>query len=162
MAPSAIASSLRRPALVPTHCSAVSDIPLDSEEGHAARCEDEKNCKRCFFWKAYHGHACKNGTATSAAPASAWKNRFTFPYGGRRVCWVSVRQVSWACNTVYSGKCGSKMSRGESTEVTATALMRHQQSQEHTAAVAALGKDTTPATDDARLFVGQRWARPCW
>ena len=36
-------------------------------------------------------------------------------------------------------------------EVTCTAFDRHQRSEEHIAAVAALGKDPTPATDDAAL-----------
>ena len=43
------------------------------------------------------------------------------------------------------------MARGVASEVSVTALKRHQESHEHAAAVAALGKDATPATDDAAL-----------
>ena len=147
--------------MLPTHCSKVSDIPLDSEEDHAAHC-DGKTCRRCFFWKAYHGFARRSGKTFVQHPSSAWKNRFTFLYvpQNRQVSWITIRQVSWggpwalccwACNTVYAGKHGSKMARGEASEVTVTALKRHEASHEHIAAVAALGKDATPATDNAVL-----------
>ena len=144
---------VRRPALVPTHCHKVSDIPLDSEDDHAAACTLGKDCSRCFFWKSYHGYQCKkSGLGKGAHAESAWKNRFTFYHAvsDRQVCWVSHRPAAWggpwglccwACNTVYSGKLPTKMARGTATEVSVTALKRHQDSREHANAVKALGKN---------------------
>jgi len=155
---------VRKPALLPTHCQRVSDIPLDSEDDHAAACRTV-SCSRCLFWRSYHGYQRKkSGLGKVAHPESAWKNVFTFYHApsDRQVCWVSHRPAAWggpwglccwACNTAHSASLPTKMARGTATEVSVTALKLHQDSQQHRDAVTALGKKTTAPTHDADVLV---------